>query len=65
MANHGQIALAASLARALAIAEEVEEQAGVYWGALAVGGPRLLDKTQMDDIAVAFRTYGQISSRPA
>ena len=41
-ANHGQIAVAGSLMRALAIAEEVEEQAAVYWGALAVGGPQLL-----------------------
>jgi len=59
MANHGQIAIAPSLARALAIAEQVEEQAGVYWGTLAIGGPKLLSTAQMDDIAVAFRKYGQ------
>jgi L-fuculose-phosphate aldolase len=59
MANHGQIAIAPSLARALAIAEQLEEQAGVYWGTLAIGGPQLLSTAQMDDIAVAFRTYGQ------
>ena len=59
MANHGQIALAPSLARALAIAEQVEEQAGVYWGTLAIGGPSLLTGEQMDDITTAFRGYGQ------
>ena len=59
MANHGQIALAPSLARALAIAEQVEEQAAVYWGTLAIGGPQLLTGGQMDDIAKAFGKYGQ------
>ena len=59
MANHGQIALAPSLARALAIAEQVEEQAAIHWGTLAIGGPQLLSGGQMDDIAKAFRGYGQ------
>jgi L-fuculose-phosphate aldolase len=36
IANHGQIVVARNLDAALAIAEEVEEQAAVYWGALAV-----------------------------
>ena len=59
MANHGQIVAASDLDRALAIAEEVEEQAAVYWGALAVGGPRLLDEQQMADVFDQFRGYGQ------
>jgi L-fuculose-phosphate aldolase len=59
MANHGQIALGPSLARALSIAEQVEEQAAIYWGALAIGGPKLLDGEQMAAIAGAFRGYGQ------
>jgi L-fuculose-phosphate aldolase len=59
MANHGQIAVAHSLPRALAIAEQVEEQAGVYFGTLMIGGPRLLDKAQMDVIAERFKKYGQ------
>jgi len=59
MANHGQIAIARSLAGALAIAEQLEEQAGIYWGTLAIGGPKLLSSAQMDDIAIAFRKYGQ------
>ena len=59
MANHGQIAVAHSLPRALAIAEQVEEQAGVYFGTLMIGGPRLLDAGQMDVIAERFKKYGQ------
>lgn len=59
MANHGQIVCAGSLGRALAIAEEIEEQAAVYWGALAIGGPKLLTAEQMDDVLRRFRDYGQ------
>ena len=64
MANHGLIAVAPTLSRALAIAEEVEEQAAVYWGALAIGGPRLLDETQMAEVFERFRSYGQVDGRP-
>ena len=59
LANHGQIALGTSLAEALVLAELVEEQARVYWGTLAIGGPVLLDSTQMADVLDAFTTYGQ------
>jgi L-fuculose-phosphate aldolase len=59
MANHGQIAAAVSLDKALAIAEEVEEQAAVYWGTLAIGGPNLLDERQMAEVFVQFKDYGQ------
>lgn len=59
MANHGQITLARTLERALAIAEEVEEQAAVYWGTLAIGGPVLLDDAEMTRVMERFRTYGQ------
>jgi L-fuculose-phosphate aldolase len=59
MANHGQIAASADLARALAIAEEIEEQAAVYWGTLAIGGPNLLDQAQMAEVFAQFRGYGQ------
>ena len=59
MANHGLIAVSTSLNRTLAIAEEIEEQAAVYWGTLAIGGPNLLSEPQMDDILERFGTYGQ------
>jgi L-fuculose-phosphate aldolase len=59
MANHGQIAIAPNLWRALAIAEEIEEQAAIYWGALQIGGPALLTDEQMNEVLGRFRTYGQ------
>ena len=59
MANHGQISAAGSLARALSIAEEIEEQAAVYFGTLAIGGANLLTAEQMDDVLQRFREYGQ------
>jgi L-fuculose-phosphate aldolase len=59
MANHGQIAAASSLAKALAIAEEVEEQAAVYWGALAIGGPNVLSDAEMAAVFDQFKGYGQ------
>lgn len=61
MANHGQIVVARSLDAALAIAEEIEEQAAVYWGTLAIGGPKLLSGEEMDHILQRFRSYGQKS----
>lgn len=61
MANHGQIAVAPSIKHALLIAEEIEEQAAVYYGCLAIGGPNILSQPQMDEILLKFRSYGQTS----
>ncbi|QUD88616.1 class II aldolase/adducin family protein [Phenylobacterium montanum] len=59
MANHGLIAAAPKLDRALAIAEEMEEQAAVYCGTLAIGGPVLLSEGQMAEVMQQFKGYGQ------
>lgn len=59
MANHGQIVIAPSLRRALLIAEEVEEQAAIYWGTLTIGGPVILGNAEMNGIAERFKRYGQ------
>lgn len=59
MANHGQIALGRSLDHAFAVAEEVEEQAAVYYGAQLLGSPHVLDGNQMNDIFRRFEDYGQ------
>ena len=61
MANHGQITLGRSLRQAMSIAEEMEEQAAVYWGTLAIGGPTQLDEAQMTEVLRRFGTYGQKS----
>lgn len=59
LANHGQIALGASLEKAMAVAQEVEEMAALYVGAEAVGGARLLTDAQMDEVLGKFSNYGQ------
>lgn len=57
MANHGLITLGRDLDRALVIAEQVEEQAAVYWGTLLIGGPTLLSSAQMDEVFEQFKAY--------
>ncbi len=59
MANHGLIAVAPTLRHALLVAEEMEEQAAVYCGTLAIGGPKLLSDAQMAEIFAQFGGYGQ------
>ena len=59
MANHGQIVAAPNLDYGLAIAEEIEEQAAIYWGTLAIGGPTLLADEEMNTILQRFKSYGQ------
>jgi L-fuculose-phosphate aldolase len=63
MANHGLVALGKTLRRTLAVAEEIEEQAAVYCGTLAIGGPVLLTDTQMQSVFDAFSRYGQSPKR--
>ena len=38
-------------------------QAHCYWGTLAIGGPVVLEKDQMDDVLTAFVSYGQQEKR--
>jgi L-fuculose-phosphate aldolase len=59
LANHGMIALGASLAAALALAVEIETLAEMYWRAVQVGEPILLSDAEMDIVLDKFRTYGQ------
>ena len=59
MANHGQIAIGETWQQALAIAEEVEEQAAVTYGALLIGGAVPLDAAALRDAERAFSGYGQ------
>jgi len=62
LANHGQLTIAADLKTALQLSEEIEEQAAVYWGTLAIGGPQLLSETQMTEALRQFADYGQRGS---
>ena len=59
MANHGQIAIGATLDAALELASEIENLATQYVGVLALGKPKLLTDVQMEDVLARFKTYGQ------
>jgi L-fuculose-phosphate aldolase len=59
LANHGMIAAGDTLKSALALAVEVETLAAMYWRALQVGEPNLLDAAEMARVIEKFRTYGQ------
>jgi len=59
LANHGMIAIGASLATALALAVEVETLAEMYWRAQQLGEPVLLSPAEMEVVVAKFRTYGQ------
>ena len=59
LANHGMIAIGASLAAALALAVEVETLAEMYWRAQQLGEPVLLSSAEMEVVVAKFRTYGQ------
>jgi len=59
LANHGMIALGASVDAALALAVEVETLAEMYWRALQIGEPVPLSDAEMDVVMEKFRTYGQ------
>jgi L-fuculose-phosphate aldolase len=65
LANHGMIAVGASLAQALALAVEVETLAEMYWRALQIGEPVVLSDGEMDVVLEKFRTYGQPQSIPS
>lgn len=59
MANHGLVAVGASLDAALSLAVEVEELCAQFWRATLMGEPVLLDDTEMDEVLERFKHYGQ------
>lgn len=62
LAQHGQIALGNSTKAALALAVEVETLARMYWQALQIGEPPLLDASEMQRVIAQFRAgYGQLA----
>lgn len=58
MANHGLVAVGPDLAKALALAVEVEGLCEQYWRAALLGEPVLLSDAEMDEALEAFRHYG-------
>jgi L-fuculose-phosphate aldolase len=59
MANHGQIAIGETCAKALDLAAEVENLAEQYFKVLCLGEPVLLDEEEMEKVLEQFGTYGQ------
>lgn len=58
LANHGMLALGATLERALALALEVETLAAQYWRVLQIGRPNLLSEEEMVRVLEKFADYG-------
>jgi len=59
LANHGMIAAAENLKRALALAVEVEALCEQYWRTLQIGKPNLLSDDEMNVVVEKFRTYNR------
>ncbi|HUP97063.1 MAG TPA: class II aldolase/adducin family protein [Usitatibacter sp.] len=59
MSNHGVVALGDDLEAAVGLAEKVEALARLYWQALQVGEPLLLDGVEMDQVVEKFKGYGR------
>jgi L-fuculose-phosphate aldolase len=59
LANHGMVALGASLAQALRLAAEVETLASQYWHAAQLGAPHVLDHDELVRVRAKFTEYGQ------
>ena len=59
MSHHGMIAAGATLDAALGLAVEVEQLAEMYWRALQLGEPVLLDDAEMARVARQFEGYGR------
>jgi L-fuculose-phosphate aldolase len=57
LAHHGMIAIGASLEAALALTVEVEALAEMYWRALLIGEPTLLDGEEMEIVLERFARY--------
>jgi len=57
LAHHGMIAIGGSLKTTLALAVEVETLAEMYWRALQIGEPRVLDEHEMHEVIARFADY--------
>jgi L-fuculose-phosphate aldolase len=59
LANHGAIAWGETLDAAALLVERVEFLARVYWQALQIGEPELLNAAEMDHAGAKFERYGK------
>jgi L-fuculose-phosphate aldolase len=63
LANHGMVALGATLDGALRLAAEVETLASQYWHAAQIGQPHVLDRDELARVRAKFAEYGQKKKR--
>ena len=59
LANHGQVAIGASLHEAADLAREVEDLSHTYSVALEAGEPVILPPDEIERVAIRFGSYGQ------
>ena len=59
MANHGQIAIGATLDAALELAHDVENLAEQYLKVLLLGAPHIIPAIEMKIVLEKFKAYGQ------
>lgn len=59
LANHGAIAIGATLESALELAQDIEILAEQYFKVLAIGPPNYLLRSEMAEVLEKFKTYGQ------
>jgi L-fuculose-phosphate aldolase len=65
LANHGMLAIGATLEAAMGLAVEVEELAEGYWRALQLGEPSCLSDAEIEAVLERFKTYGENVKRSA
>ena len=58
LAQHGMIASGKDLAAALKLTIEVEDLARLYWQALQISTPAVMEDAEMDRVLEKFKTYG-------
>lgn len=59
MANHGIVALGATLSAAFNVAEALELVARLYYQSMCIGKPQILSDEEMEVVIKKFTTYGQ------
>jgi len=59
LANHGTIAFGPTIEAAFSLAEKVEALARMYWQALQLGEPVILDAAEMARVIERFKDYGR------
>jgi len=59
LANHGMVALGATLPETLRLAAEIETLAAQYWHATQLGTPHVIDSGELARVRARFAEYGQ------